>query len=1241
VDETFEAVLDLACRLKKVSISNRYRIEDNWPLTSPKHFTSIALIHHKKQQTRREVLAVATLQKRGSFDLNKIHSEDEYFKQSKCTKDISEIFSQVECPDGTNKYPDIILIEGVPGIGKTVLSREIVFQWAKGKLLPDKILVFLIYLRDTESQKINSFESFVNYVSYPEVAKHIMKYITKNKGKDIMIVFDGYDELSEKNRNNSFLYKMVTQTILEMPYCSVVITSRPNVSTHLHDKVDRRVEILGFTNEDRKAYIVDTLNGDNSKIEKMMKYLNNNPAIDAYCYIPLNMAILLSFFDSGDITKVTDLPNTQTGINEKFICTTISRYIGGLKYRFSKFSEVRAPCDDHKQGTPCIGHDKGVPYGRILREISKLAFKALEKDEIVFTPTDLQEACPCLTSCSENLNGLGLLKAVQFFNFDTLGNFSFNFLHYTIQEILAAYHITLMPKNDQLKSMQNTFWNSRYYNTWIMYVGLTKNQAPITFKHFLSGNWFLPLTRFYDWWKSGTYFYITNKIMNDKIKCLYLFQCFLEAGNNDLCQYVGHLLQEKKIDLSNQTLSPRNLHTLSFFLTRSTTKDWHILNLSKCFIGDNGIEQLHKSFTSNNRSKICINTLNLSHNNLTHSSFEFIASLILEWNVKNLTVLFDDINWHGLNEEIMCQIMQLKIQGDALIICKINENVTFFARLSESEYFIFSCNSISEQALCRIKAIFTKPQAYALKLADIKSIICTLHNYTTVSYLNLGTIQFEINDIVIITKNNELIESLCLPKIENSIFSENIELEKIFDALKSKTSLKYVNMKLLTVDSDLVKSVAALMVNNKNFQEIKLSKLLLGCNDFHHLKSHLVKITLRSLSITDYIFTREDSVKLVAAIECNSKIQELNLSNCIIHKDQLLSILSYTFKLTWLNLSNCLLCSKTIKKILGILKQMEYLLHVNLSANFMTSDAVNEMAAMIRNNKYIKAVFLPDCFLNQNDLRLIIQAMQTISSLEYVDFSTNEFNNELSSDIAVLFANNSKLEQLNVHKLALKQDGFQNLKSYLLIFKGLKHLNTTDCTFTYEDAVYLGTLIGRNFNIQELIISDCEIIDNRAIAMTDGTGTCDQLENLKLSNNIVIKMIDQKVMFTTNNTGIYDQLENLSSNIVINPLIHKLLIFISHNSNLKGIVLRNCQLRSYKIRQILMVLKYKSYLQFVDLSGNTMMDNSVSDVEAMIINNKQLKKLCLPNSVRIQQARLEIIIQAMQAVPSLKYLNFS
>ena len=1216
VYKTHEAVSDLACRLKEMSKNNRYKADlkdDNWPVATPKHFTSVALIHHKGERTKREVLDIANLQKRGNFDLDKIHTDGEYFKQSKCSKNISDIFAKVKCADGTTKCPGIILIEGVAGIGKTVLSKEIMFQWANGELLSDHTLVFLIPLRDTESQKIDSVKSFINYFGYPQVTEYIVNYIIDSKGRNITIVFDGYDELSEKLRNDSFLYKMMTQNVIQMPFCNVVITSRPNASAHLHDKVDLRVEILGFTNEDREAYIVDALKHDDNKIEKVMTYLNNNPAINAYCYIPLNMTILLSFFESSD-TDITELPNTQTGINEKFICTTISRYIrklNRLELDFSNFSNIRAPCDDHKIGTPCVGHEKGVPYGTIFEEISKLAFKALEKDKIVFTTVELHETCPCLEEQSENWNGLGLLKPVQLFTVQNISrNVSFNFLHFTIQEILAAHHITLMSEADQLKCMKQTFWDNRYYNTWIMYVGLMKNQLPITFKHFLSGSRLLLRTRFLNWWKSGTYCHIKRSIINDKVKCLHLFQCFSEAENNDLCQYVGQVLQENEIDLSGQTLSAVNILTISSFLTRSTTKHWKVLNLSECSIGDDGIKQLHNSFTSNNRSKVWIDTLNLSHNNLTQSSVESIAGLILEWDVKD--IMFNEINQNNLYQEVMHQVMQYVIGINNFIACNFNENEVIFARLSQLDYLILSITSTSGKRAHRIENIFTGMQEN--NNFGLKMIICALNNCTAINYLSLGVniSPLEIVDMAEVIASNNFIEYLYLSKMQ---YPGKVELKMIIDALKSNRSLQYVDMSLITIDSDLISDIVAVMNNNSKLKEIKVSKLLLRQNDFQHLENYLVKFTgLKTFTITGYNFTGQDVDKLARIVKENYEIWQLNLSGCKVPIVHLLNILSYKSiveNLNWLDLSSCDLHSEEMRQILSVLKEMKYLQHVNLSNNTMTSNAIGEMAAMIKNNEDIQALSLPDGVLDQKDLRIIIQAMQTISTLQYIDFNTKEINNKLAKDIATLFANNSELKQLRFARVVLTHNGLQELKTCLAKLRGVKHLSISDCN---HNVALLETFIYMNHrSIQEITITNCKLIDNRvATTVTrDHVGVFDQLGTLDLSNS--------------------------SS---INSCISELLVLLSCSSELKLVALCNCQLPPDVTKQILMVLKYTRHLETVDLSGNDMTDDSVSDIQAMIVNNKQLQKVCLPNCV-LNQASLRIICQALQTLSSLQYVDLS
>ena len=309
--EMLDAVSKVADRLQDNSKANRYKLShDDWPPFQPTHFTGVAIIHHKTSYSRKEEIEfIANIQYKGQ--INPLDS----IGVTQTIIDFSEIFCKLH---DTDKYPNTILIEGAPGIGKTTLCKEMVFQWSTQKLLKHKKLVILVYLRDPVAQRLQSLQEFVEqYCKYTERSNRVIEeYINVTAGKDMVVVLDGYDELPESVQNNSqlFFIKLIHQQCAELLNCTVVITSRLSVSAELHGIVDRRVKILGFTENNRKEYIVQALENNKKDIEKLLTYLNNNPAINAYCYIPLNMTILLCLFTEGE--ENSELPTTQTEINK-------------------------------------------------------------------------------------------------------------------------------------------------------------------------------------------------------------------------------------------------------------------------------------------------------------------------------------------------------------------------------------------------------------------------------------------------------------------------------------------------------------------------------------------------------------------------------------------------------------------------------------------------------------------------------------------------------------------------------------------------------------------------------------------------------------------------------------------------------------------------------------------------------------------------------------------------------------
>ena len=363
---------------------------DDWPPDQPKHFTTLALIHLRDRSSKQEIIGIATSTTQG-IDLNKYHSILSNVRTKTVTKDISEIFQPFESLSENNKVT--VLIEGAPGIGKTVLSKEIAYQWATKKLFIHKLLVFLLFLRDPTVQELASPSELVEYFCKDKnTAKVLAQYLYETQGKDLVLVLDGYDEINEDVKKKSLITDIIDHKVF--PKCFLVITSRPAAALRLHGNVTCRVEILGFTDSDRRDFIKESLKESSEKMQLLQDYLDKNLVISTLCYIPLIMTILLCLFKDPE---TEELPSTQTELYENFIIHTIVHYFkkGGSDVSIRSLSDLKNP---HK---------------KIIKRLAKLSFKLLSNAKIVFTADDVSLICPKLNIGSKSCAELGLLKETK------------------------------------------------------------------------------------------------------------------------------------------------------------------------------------------------------------------------------------------------------------------------------------------------------------------------------------------------------------------------------------------------------------------------------------------------------------------------------------------------------------------------------------------------------------------------------------------------------------------------------------------------------------------------------------------------------------------------------------------------------------------------------------------------------------------------------------------------------------
>ena len=671
--------------LQKCYINSRYSpTVDDWPPYQPRHYTTLALIHHKDKCTDATVVSVTReLAVAGNLFSDSISQTTNIY--SNTTKNISHIFVSVTARDGFTINPCIVLIEGAPGIGKTVLAKEIAFQWANGKLLVGKKILLLVFLQHCNFKNIVSIESFIQYVvKSNEMATCLAKYLLQTEGKDLAIVFDGYDDVSENDRKCSIIADIICRRIFAK--CCLVITSRPTASLNLRWAADCRVEVVGFTEEDRLDYIQTALQGNDDQIKALTLYLQSNPTINALCYIPLNMTILLCLVEDN----IDKLPKTQTDMYEKFIIMTIVRFIQKVDRNISTVI------------TSIAKLELPYPYNVVFEELALLAYKTLVNDQIIFTLSEIAKICPNLTRSSSNQGGLGLLNVVQYFN-DTI---AFHFLHFSIQEYMAAWYISTLSNKNQIRLLKETFWQHRFHNTWMMYTGLTCGES-FAFKHFLSGNWFQLSTRIF---KTS---HISKKYLENKIKCLHLVQCLSESNNEDMIASVSRRFFDNQIDLSNQTLLPSNITTLAFFLLKSFNKQWKMLNLSGCNIGSIGSNILCDTFL-NSSHIVIIRKIDFSHNQLTLSALKQLFSLFKSWCVSDITIIDSKIR-HS-NREIYAVI------EDSFTLYKSHIKVTL-----QFKTFFFAHGIHIERPMVAFKNVYLLNCEWVL--TDVRPFIVELRNF--------------------------------------------------------------------------------------------------------------------------------------------------------------------------------------------------------------------------------------------------------------------------------------------------------------------------------------------------------------------------------------------------------------------------------------------------------------------------------------------------------------------------------
>ena len=348
-----------------------------------------------------------------------------------------------------------VLVDGAPGVGKTTLCRKI--RGCEGFLSEYKLVV-LLHLRDPRIAKATRIEDFF-YHDDPELQAEVVRQVRKTSGAGVLLIFDGFDELSEEGRmERSLFVDIIKGEVLSQ--CSVLVTSRPYASESLQSlrSVVRHVEVLGFTDQEIFS-IVYTIQ-DQTNRNTVRNILIKREDIFSLCFIPLNCAILLYVCQQQNY----ELPSRLTEFFEIFILHALKRHA-----KLQNAHRVERRIRNLASLPP--------PLKNEFDHLCKLAFNGLVEDRMVFHYDKIEAAvCTVDGEMESEMESklLGLMTAFK--SFSGVGdNMTYQFLHLTIQEFLAARWVaTHMQPEEQATFFKGHLSDDRFQMMLLFLSGITK-----------------------------------------------------------------------------------------------------------------------------------------------------------------------------------------------------------------------------------------------------------------------------------------------------------------------------------------------------------------------------------------------------------------------------------------------------------------------------------------------------------------------------------------------------------------------------------------------------------------------------------------------------------------------------------------------------------------------------------------------------------------------------------------------
>ena len=373
--------------------------------------------------------------------------------RGKVTNEVTSITS-IFTPHEDCQRPEVVLIEGEPGMGKTTYCQKLAYDWAtrQGRKLDESFprveVLLLLRCREIESSIWEAIDKQILPEDIqPEVRDKFIQFLRENPSK-VLLVLDGLDEANpEKLR----LFRKLVQKE-KLPGCFIVLTSRHEAGSNIRPYTDTLLEIVGFTRSDAECFIRKYFQASHNRYmaERLIARLRLEN-LNELTRNPLNTLLLCVIFE--DLNGI--LPNSTTKLYMKIVLFLLRRYV-------------------NKNGLSISDKDLLLVYKEELMILGRMAQDSLQKGELYFEDSKGYS--------KESLLGKFGFVSIQIGGTKITPCSRYVFFHKSFQEFFSAFFLafSLIDGTMDCKSVANEEYETKLSQVFTFMGGIVAMHSEAT-----------------------------------------------------------------------------------------------------------------------------------------------------------------------------------------------------------------------------------------------------------------------------------------------------------------------------------------------------------------------------------------------------------------------------------------------------------------------------------------------------------------------------------------------------------------------------------------------------------------------------------------------------------------------------------------------------------------------------------------------------------------------------------------